>query len=314
MANPRTLRLAPVALTLMTAAPTALATTLPQPVLFAPGTISGPANDGSPTFTPDGDTLFFTRSTATWSAIMESHRVHGAWAVPQLASFSGEWPDSSPSLAPDGSYLMFTSSRPRDPAKPSGQRDAQLYRVTRRGDAWGTPEKLPAEVNVGPSIWKPSIAADGTIYFTSIDAKGHKQLLSAARQGAGYARATPLPFSDGTTADVDPEIAPDGSFLVFASSGRVADDPHDHMFIVRRTAGGWGSVQPIRYAGDDAGGRSTEQEPHLGADRTTIFFASDRAAPVTFPRSHAQAIADEQRLEAWDNSNLNVWEILLPGG
>jgi hypothetical protein len=299
------------AVVLATAAPVAAAA-LPDPVLFAPGTISGPANDGSPTFTPDGDTLYFTRSTATWSAIMESHRVHGAWTAPQLAAFSGEWPDSSPALAPDGSYLVFTSIRPRDPAKPTGPRDAQLYRVVRAGSGWTAPEKLPAEVNIGASIWKPSIAADGTIYFTSIDAKGHKQLFAAARHGAGFSRATPLPFSDGTTADVDPEIAPDGSVLVFASSGRVTDDPHDHLFIVRRTPAGWSGVQAIRYAGDDAGGRSTEQEPHLGADHASIYFASDRAAQVAFPRSHAQAVADEQRLEAWDNSNLNVWVIPLP--
>ena len=36
----------------------------PVPEIFAPGEISGPANDGAPTFSPDGNTLFFTRSTA----------------------------------------------------------------------------------------------------------------------------------------------------------------------------------------------------------------------------------------------------------
>jgi hypothetical protein len=81
---------------------------------------------------------------------------------------------------------------------------------------------------------------------------------------------------------------------------------------VRKTPSGWGEIQPIRYAGDDAGGRSADQEPHLGPDRKTIFFSSDRAAQVAFPRSHAQAVADEKRLEAWDNSNANVWSIALP--
>src|ERR1700733_12003973 len=77
------------------------------PELFSPGVISGPANDGSPTFAPDGNTLFFTRRTAAWSAIVESHRVAGEWSQPQLASFSGEYSDSSPGMAPDGSYLVF---------------------------------------------------------------------------------------------------------------------------------------------------------------------------------------------------------------
>jgi hypothetical protein len=36
----------------------------PAPEIFAPGEISGPANDGAPTFSPDGNTLFFTRHSA----------------------------------------------------------------------------------------------------------------------------------------------------------------------------------------------------------------------------------------------------------
>jgi hypothetical protein len=43
---------------------------LPEPQVFAPGMISGPANDGAPTFSPDGTTLFFTRSNSNsnvWS-------------------------------------------------------------------------------------------------------------------------------------------------------------------------------------------------------------------------------------------------------
>jgi Tol biopolymer transport system component len=288
----------------------AYADTPPVPELFAPGVISSPANDGSPTFTPDGNTLLFTRSTAGWSAILEAHRVNGTWTEPQLASFSGEWPDSSPGIAPDGSYAVYVSIRPSSNGK---TREAQLYRVDRATTGWGKPVPLPASVNIGPSIWKPSVAADGTIYFVSIDAAGHKRLYSAPRRGAGYAVAQPLSFSDGTLLDVDPEIAPDGSFLVFCSSGRLKGDPKDHLFIVHKTAAGWGDVQAIRYAGDDANGYSTDDEPHLGPDHRTLYFSSDRAAAVSFPRTHEQAVHDVQRLEQWDNSNANVWTIPLAG-
>src|SRR5580698_3405515 len=67
---------------------------LPEPQIFAPGVISGPANDGAPTFSPDGNTLFFTRSAAHWTVILESHKVHDEWTKPTLATFSGQWPDS----------------------------------------------------------------------------------------------------------------------------------------------------------------------------------------------------------------------------
>ena len=57
--------------------------------IFAPGIISGPANDGSPTFSPDGTTLFFTRYAAHWSVILQSHLEKGKWSEPVVAPFSG---------------------------------------------------------------------------------------------------------------------------------------------------------------------------------------------------------------------------------
>jgi hypothetical protein len=281
------------------------------PQLFAPGVISGPANDGSPTFAPDGNTLFFTRSTTGWGVIVESRRVHGKWSEPQVAPFSGEYSDSSPGMAPDGSFIVFVSLRPKDSAGTSDpaqkpKRVANLWRSNRAGSGWSKPERMPDAVNMGPSIWKPSIAADGTIYFVSIDAKGGKRLYAAPYKDGAYQQAQPLSFSDGTTGDVDPEIAPDGSFLVFCSSGRRGDSK-DHLFIVLRKGADWGPVTPIRYAGDDQNGSSTDDEPHLGPDHRTVYFSSDRTVHVDFPRSHEQAQEDLKRLEIWDNSNANVW-------
>jgi len=279
----------------------------PAPELFSPGVISSPANDGSPTFAPDGNSLYFTRSTAAWGVILESHKVNGQWSEPEVAPFSGQWSDSSPGMAPDGSYLIFVSLRPKTmPA--AGEKvtslRANLYRTNHTASGWSEPERLPDAVNIGDSIWKPSIGSDGTIYFVVIDAKGGKRLHSAQWKEGAYQPAQPLSFSDGTTADVDPEIAPDGSFLLFCSSGRTKDDAKDHLFVVLKNGAAWGPVTPMRYAGD---GASTDDEPHLGPGRKTIYFSSDRAVPVRFPRTHEQAVQDLKRLELWDNSNSNVW-------
>ncbi len=291
----------------------------PTPQIFAPGVVSGPANDGSPAFSPDGNTIFFTRSTVNWGAIVESHNVDGHWTQPTLAPFSGEWPDSSPAMSPDGSYLVFESKRPAIPpasrpkeGEPIPGIVSNLWRVDRVGKGWSKPVRLPDAVNlVGQSIWKPSIAADGTIYFVSIDGKGAKRLFSSLYKDGAYQRAQPLPFSDGTTLDVDPEIAPDGSFLVFCSAGRLPGDSKDHLFIVRRKAEGWGVVVPIRYVGDDQNGYSTDDEPHLGPDHRTLYFSSDRTIPAHFPRSPEQAQLDFKRLDSlgWFSGYVNIWFI-----
>jgi hypothetical protein len=293
--------------------------TEPVPQIFAPGVISGPANDGSPTFSPDGNTIFFTRSTTHWTVILESRKVQGQWSKPTLAPFSGEWPDSSPAMSPDGSYIVFQSTRPAIPlterpkeGQPIPGLVSNLWRVDRIGSGWSKPARLPDTVNIGHSIWKPSIAADGSIYLTYIDDKGGKRLFFSRYRNGSYEAAQPLSFSDGATSDVDPEIAPDGSFLVFCSAGRLPGDSKDHLFIVRRNGDGWGSVVQIRYAGDEKPyGYSTDDEPHLGPDHRTLYFSSDRVVPVYFPRTREQAQQDLERLESWNNSNTNVWYISI---
>jgi Tol biopolymer transport system component len=297
----------------------ATALSAPEPQIFAPGVISGPANDGSPTFSPDGNTIFFTRSSTHWTAILESKKVNGQWSKPTLAPFSGEWPDSSPAMSPDGSYIVFQSTRPAIPLTERPKEGvpipgivSNLWRVDRVGPGWSKPTRLPDTVNIGHSIWKPSIAADGTIYLTYIDEKGGKRLFFSKYVNGSYEAAQPVSFSDGTTMDVDPEIAPDGSFLVFCSAGRLPGDSKDHLFIARREGSGWGAVMQIRYAGDEKPyGYSTDDEPRLGADHRTLYFSSDRVVPVHFPRTHEQAERDLERMDSWDNSNSNVWSIPL---
>ncbi|MDQ2835413.1 MAG: hypothetical protein M3Y50_17055 [Acidobacteriota bacterium] len=292
----------------------------PAPQIFAPGVISGPGNDGSPTFAPDGKTLFFTRSSTHLSVILESHQLGGQWSKPVLASFSGVWPDSSPAMSPDGSYLVFQSTRPAaplattpEPGKPIPGLVSNLWRVDRVGNGWSEPKRLPDTVNIGHSIWKPSVQADGTVYLTFIDDKGNKRLYSSRFVDGLYQAAQPLPFSDGATSDVDPEVAPDGSFLLFCSAGRAPHDGKDHLYLVRKEAEGWGPVSQIRYDGDEKPyGYSTDDEPHLGPDHRTIYFSSDRVVTVHFPRTRIEAQQDVERLEMWDNSNNNVWTIPLP--
>lgn len=286
-----------------------LASVLAAAQIFAPGVISGPANDGSPTFTPDGKTLFFTRSGTGAGFILESHRENGGWSAPQIAPFSGVWNDQHPTMSPDGSYLVFVSTRP---VPGVAQHVAHLWRVDRRGDGWSDPVHLPTEVNIGPRIFAPSIAADGTIYFLSIGAHRTFQLYSARRAGDGYAPAQPLPFSSPATADVDPEIAPDQSFLIFASSGRRPGDTNEHLYIARRSGDAWTAPVALRYPGDDDNGGSNDNEPNLAPDGRTLYFASDRTLPATLPRTPQRAQDDLARIEAWDNGNTNVWTITLP--
>jgi Domain of unknown function (DUF4440)/WD40-like Beta Propeller Repeat len=276
---------------------------LDAPQIFAPGIVSAGASDGSPTFSPDGNTLFFARSSATWSVILESDRSGGAWSEPRIAPFSGQWSDWAPEFSPDGKFVVFVEIRP--------ETHANLWRAERTASGWSSPVRMPDAVNIGPSVWKPSVVADGSIYFVSIDDKGSKRLYCSRYKDGAYQTAAPLAFSDGTTGDVDPEVAPDESFMIFASDGRLAGDTKDHLFVSFKTAGAWQAPIAIRYAGDTAGGYSTDNEPHLSHDLRTLYFTSDRVTATHFPRTPEQAQADLARLNSWDNTNSNAWFVSL---
>jgi hypothetical protein len=59
------------------------------PKLFAPGVISGPADDLSPAFSPDGNSLFFTRSNGSGSVILMSKFQGGRWTTPEVSTVFG---------------------------------------------------------------------------------------------------------------------------------------------------------------------------------------------------------------------------------
>jgi WD40-like Beta Propeller Repeat len=136
--------------------PTRVATTAATPVapgppvraeLFAPGIVSGPSNDGAPTFSPDGTTLLFSRGGKDWSVILESDVVDGRWGKPFIAAFSGQWLDSQPTFSPDGRCVLFVSHRPISDA-PGAPLADNVWRVERRARSWLEAARLPDAVNV----------------------------------------------------------------------------------------------------------------------------------------------------------------------
>jgi hypothetical protein len=293
-----------------------------RPQIFAPGVISGPANDMAPAFTPDGDTVYVGQGTAVQSAIMVSRRSRGAWSQPQIAPFSGSWYDMEPAMAPDGTYLVFVSNRPTAAGGRAietfyyGARQigGNLWIVRRQGSGWSSPVRLPDTINTNTSTWTPSIAADGSLYFMTNDAStGNFRIYRSELRGGAYQRAQPLPFSDGHANDVDPAVSADQSFLIFSSDRSSPGPPGkpgtEHLFIVFQRNGTWGVPVAMQFAG--SGDVTSDIEPRLSPDQRTLYFSSRRMLPATTPRDRARAEADVTRMLAWDNGSANIWFVPL---
>jgi hypothetical protein len=297
----------------------AMASAAAAPTIFAPGVISGPATDAAATFTPDGKTVYFFRSNGEDYDIMTSQLDGVRWSRPVIASFSGHWRDLEPAMAPDGSYLVFASSRPADGGgKPidghwGGQlhagRGGHLWRVNRQGAGWSAPILLPATVNRYDSTFSPAIAADGSLYFMAATAPGgHFQLYCSRFQDGRYQAPELLPFSAGQYGGVDPAVAPDQSFIVFASN-RPPTPRHDsYAFIAFRTHGRWGDPVPLGPAVNSLGGIT---ELRLGPDAHTLYLTSAHVVPPEYPKTVRSSLTGLREMQSWNDGEDNIWSVDL---
>lgn len=278
------------------------------PRVFAPDVISGPDHDAAPAFSPDGRSVWFSRSDAARSTILESHRDGERWSTPSPASFSGRWKDMEPAMSPDGRFLVFVSNRPADgegapldgffmgKSFPGG--GGNLWRVERTADGWGAPVRLPEIVNADPSTFAPSVAADGSLWFMRpVDGGRRFRLYRAPWHDGRFEPPQPLPFSDGSTNDVDPAVAPDESFVIFGSSRPPARDMD--LFIAFRDGPTWSAP---RHLGGLVNSPGSDAEARLSPDARTLYFSSERHSPAASDRD-----------AAWNNGKYNVWRVELAG-
>ena len=131
--------------------PATVPLTLPKPTLFAPGVIPTPDFQFNATFTPDGNTVYFSKSDPGFNriTIVRSHRQQGRWTTPEVAPFSGLWKDTDPFVSPDGSKLFFISNRPTDGTRVP-RKDYDIWYVERADHSendWGEARHLEGPVN-----------------------------------------------------------------------------------------------------------------------------------------------------------------------
>lgn len=230
-------------------------------------------------FTPDGHTVYFSKSHGGWVGltIFESHLQGGKWSSPEVAPFSGIFRDTDPAVSPDGKRLVFASMR--DPSGNSATKYS-LFQVALPFSKSAPIEPLSSEINSGDSILYPSFAADGTLYFIRSMDKVTRIFRSIYREGRYAApELVSLPGDSTTVFDSDPSIAPDQSFLVFASNRPDSLGSND-LYISFREGEKWCS--PIHF-GEPINSTQAELATALSPDGKTLYFTSSRIS-VKQPR------------------------------
>ena len=189
---------------------------IPQPFAPAGLPIAG-VQHCFPTFDRDGKEVYWMDFDLVnrKGVIMTMKIEQGCWTSPQVAPFSGEHNDHSPVFSRDGQRLYFVSNRP------GGYGRGDIWFLERTAARWSEPRNLGSPPNSEKSDIQPSFTRDGTLYFTS-ELEGSQWNLGIYRSQLVDGRYQPPEVLDSLIntagADYTPFIAPDESYLLFASS------------------------------------------------------------------------------------------------
>jgi WD40-like Beta Propeller Repeat len=247
------------------------------PEIFAPGILSTDANEFNAAFTPDGTQLYFTVVKDVGRSIMMIEFKDGTWGKRKFVPFSDDhYIDVDPFVSPDGKRLYFSSNRTIEGT--GVKEDFDFWFVKKKEDGlWGSPQHLEFPSTPGKDDFYITITEEGTIYYSVID------VIDGDRKGSIFRLKSmdgeiPIPeLLDGVTSTKNSEhdsfIAPDESYLIFASDRPGGFGSNDLYISFRNQDGTW--TVPANL-GRDINSAAYDYCPILSPDGKYLFFSSTR--------------------------------------
>lgn len=182
--------------------------------IFAEKIISTRASQRDIAISPNGDEIFYTTIKRTFETNIYYIKKNGdTWTAPTVAPFSGNDEDLEPAYSPDGQKLFFASNR-------GGNYD--IYYVERSEDGWSNPINVGEPVNTDVNEFYPSVANDGTLYWTAAyeNGKGGEDIWYSTFENGQYQNPISLDNVNTRFDEFNAFVDPDKKFIYFGSFGR----------------------------------------------------------------------------------------------
>lgn len=280
--------------------------------LFAPGQVSTPLDELNAAFTPDGRELYYSINSGDniMGVIVVSRLRGGRWSAPEVVPFSGQHSDYDPFLSTDGRQLFFISDRPSG-GEQKAPGDFDVWVVERAGDGWGAPRNLGSPVNTTRPEYYPSVARDGTLYFSANrdGGQGSFDVYRARLVDGRYAEPENLGAAvNGKTAEIDNYVAPDQSYIIFAAYGRPDDAGRGDLYISHLRDGAW---TPAKNLGPGVNSPAREYCPIGSPDGKWLYWTSKRGFADRPPERPLTIRALRDSLASVRNGGGNIYRIPL---
>ena len=221
------------------------------PERFAPGFLSTPGYDITPTFSPALDEVFFGRrptEEGSDNRIYYSRMVNGRWQEPALASFSSGDMEFEAQFSVDGNILYFNRGR--------------MMCISRRTDlGWSEARIVDPPADEGMCV---AAALDGSLYFTATRDRIYGIFRSQYVNGEYQIPEIVIPRA------AHPWVAPDESYLIFDQYMFVDGVQRSKLYVsFQRDDGSWSDPAEL---GEDINATGTELIAKVSPDGKYLFF------------------------------------------
>jgi len=243
------------------------------PKLFAPNFVSTENYIHTAVFHPNEKELYFSASLRKIQAeaIMVSKKKKGIWSKPKRLEIFGDSKEFDSFITQDGKKLFYCSDRKvraTDTIK-----NADIWMMERKGSSWGKPVHLGNEVNSPKNDWFPTVSNKGMLVFSPSDGREAQIVYSVLKDGV-YQK--PIPFGEEINSpksyNYDPLIAPDESFLIFASRREGNLGGADLYISFKKDNGTWTQAKNM---GDVINTKTTDYAASLSPDGKYFFYTSN---------------------------------------
>ena len=227
-------------------------------VIFSPDFISPTTsfNSGG-SFSPDGTEFCFATDIITGSKLMVTKYINGEWSEPNEAGFLGNNISYSTGgfYSPDGTRLFLHMA--------TSTQAAGIWSCEKNGNSWENPVRLPDNIN-SLNVGEPFVAEDNTVFFAGANGIAY----SKADDEYKTLHSLTKPVNFAVNKDFDPCIAPDKSYLIFASKREAT---YSDLYIsYKKEDGNWTNPKNL---GPKINSEYEEFIPHLTPDGDYLLFS-----------------------------------------
>lgn len=228
--------------------------------LFAPGVVSIVGHtERDMAFSTDMTEIYFGRNARIHVTRLEN----GHWTEPAVVPFTGDYNSLEPFVRLDNQRMYFISQRP---LAGSGEPEPwQIWYVDRTPDGWSDAVRFTSTGEYFPTMTRDGVmlvTAEDELYLTR-DVDGHigpKELLP--------------PEINSDAAEYNAYISPDGSYIIYTSTGHGPAYGGADLYInFRKSDGAWTEARNMGYGINSA---AIDYCPSVSPDGKYFFFASGR--------------------------------------